>query len=184
MKKLHFKTLLLAFAIGTFALSSCSDEDEVIVNPITLGTEVTVNNTLQMAAAPSMGGTGGTELSIETIFGLPENALAATATVSVEPEFASYLMGLYTIDITENSIQFNLVAPANDPNYSSFFRTLEAGTYDRYYFNFNTAQNITGYTSSNNSVKLNVISATKIAIEIGEGFEFKPGSSFTITLKN
>ncbi len=184
MKTLNLKTLLLAFAFGTFVLSSCSDDDEVKINPITLGTEVTVTNTLQTAADPSLGGTGGTELPIETIFGLAENALAGTATVSDSIEFSAFLMGLYDINISENSIQYTLVAAADDPIYSGFFRTLEAGTYDRYYFNFDAAQNITGFTSSNSSVTLNVISATKIAVEIGEGFDFNPGATFTITLKN
>lgn len=183
MERLNFKTLLLAVSFSAFLFSSCSDDNE-IQNPVSLGAEVTVTNTLQKSGDASVGGTGDAEVAIETFFGLPINALAATASVSESKEFPSFLMGLYDIDINENSVKFTLVAPINDPVYSPYFRTIEAGTIDRYYFNFKTAQNITGFSSSNAAVNLKIISATEFVVEIGQGYDFKTGTTFTITLKN
>lgn len=177
------KSLNLLIALGIFLIgalfTSCSDDDET---PITLGTNVTVTNTLETAADPSVGGTGGVETPIETIFGLEANALAATATLSTAKEFPAYLAGLYDIDLDEDEITFTLVAAADDPTYSSFFRTLEAGTYDRYYFKFDEDQNISSGSSNSNFVSLNVVSDNEVYVEIGEGFNFQPNETFTITL--
>jgi len=179
MKNLYLLIALTMFLTGAF-FTSCSDDDED--TPITLGTNVTVTNTLQTAADPSEGGTGGTETPIETIFGMSANALAATATLSDSKEFSAYLLGLYDIDLDENEIIFTLVATADDPTYGSFFRTLEAGTYDRYYFKFDEDQNINGGSSSSSAVSLNIVSANEVYVEIGEGFNFNPNETFTISL--
>ena len=180
MKSLNLLIVLSIFLVGAL-FTSCNDDDDE-TTPITLGSSVTVTNTLQTAAAPSDGGTGGVETPIETIFGQSANALAATETISTAKEFPAYLNGLYDIDLDEDEITFTLVATANDPTYSMFFRTLEAGTFDRYYFKFDEDQNINSGSSSSSSVRLNVVSNNEVYVEIGEGFNFNPNETFTITL--
>lgn len=177
--KLNF--LLLGLILSIFTFTSCGDDDEVIAETpfITLGSSVTITNTLQADAI-----TGGTETTIENLFGQPAGALAAMATISDAVEFPAYLLGLYDIDINESSIRFELVAPADDPTYMNFFRTLEAGTTDRYYLTFNQAQNVSGFTSDNSSVNLRIDAENILVVEIGEGFNFMPGETFTITLNN
>lgn len=160
-------------------LVSCGNDNE---GPSLSSAQVSVRNTLQTAADPSLGGTGGTETPIEAIFGLPEGALALSTIVGDDIEFQGYLDGLYDIDLSDNSISYNLVAPANHPVYSNFFRTIEANTFDRYYFTFSQAHQINSGTSDDPSVSLSILSATEILIEIGEGFSFNPGSSFTINI--
>jgi hypothetical protein len=160
-------------------LSSCNKDED---NPSLLTSEVTVRNTLQTAADPSMGGTGGVETPIETVFGLPEGALVVTTTVGNGAEYQGYLDGLYDIELSDEEISYNLVAPADHPVYSNFFRTIEANTFDRYYFTFDRNHNISSGSSNNSSVSLTIISDTEIMVQIGEGFNFNPGSSFTINL--
>lgn len=177
MKKnvLAYTCLLLTCLFVT----SCDKDD---VAPSLLNAEVTVRNTLQTAADPSVGGTRGVETPIETVFGLPQGALILTTSVSNGKEFHGYLDGLYDIDLSDEEITYNLVAPAIHPVYSNFFRTIEANTFDRYYFSFDRNHNISSGASSNSSVLLNIISDTEIMVQIGEGFDFNPGSSFAITL--
>ena len=160
-------------------LFSCSDDD---TTPIDNGESVTIRNTLQTAADTSVGGTGGTEVPIETILGVTAGSLQLTATVSNAIEFDNYLNNLYDVDISENAITFTLVADANDPFYSSFFRTIEAGTFDRYYLTFADGHNISSFTTSNNSASLVINSSTEVIVVIGEGWNFNPGSTFTLTL--
>ena len=173
MKQLMTKFLVLF--IGAFILlPSCKDDE----TPITSGSSVTITNTLQADAI-----TGGGEQTIEELFMMDAGALAATATVSDAVEFSDYLLGLYDVDIDETSISFTLVAAADNPDYSSFFRTLEAGTTDRYYLTFTEDQNVTSATSNTSAVNLRIDSDRVLVVEIGEGFNFNPGSSFTITLE-
>lgn len=179
MNKYFFFSFL---AVSLLAFISCNKDDEV--DAISLNTEVTISNTLQTAADPSMGGTGGVETPIETVFGLPSGALEITTTVTNRIEFTAYLDGLYDIDLSENRINYELVAPADHPVYANFFRTIEANTFDRYYFEFAEAHNIQSGESSNSSVTLRVLSSTRIQVEISEGFDFNPGTSFSIDLKN
>lgn len=157
-------------------LSACSD-------PIKSGSNVTVRNTIQLAADPSQGGTGGVETTIEDLFGAPAGTYIISAEVGDGIEFDNYLENLYDIDLSEEAITFTLVAEANDPTYSNFFRIIEAGTFDRYYFTFDDAHKIASGSSSNSSVGLNVISDTEVVVEIGEGWDFNPGSTFTISLE-
>lgn len=175
------KNLLPLFCLfsALLFLNSCDKDKD---NPVLLNSEVTVSNTLQTAADPSMGGTGGVETPIETVFGLPAGALTITTTVNDEIEFKGYLDGLYDIDLSDNLISYNLVAPADHPVYSNFFRTIEANTFDRYYFKFDRNHNISSSTSDNASVSLSIISDSEIMVQIGEGFNFNPGSSFSINL--
>lgn len=170
--RLNFMILGLLFSLLTF--SSCGDDTTV---PITLGSSVTVTNTFQSTSF-----TMGAEQAIEDLFQMPAGSLASTANVSAAIEFPAYLLNLYDIDIDENSIRFEVVAQSDDPTYMDLFRILEADTYDRYYLTFEEAQEVSGFTSSNSSVNLRIDSDKVLVIEIGEGYDFKPGQNFTITL--
>ncbi len=176
MKCHKLKSLAIIFLAIT--VWSCSNDDDNTTTPITLDSAVTVTNTFQSTAF-----TQGAELAIEDLFQQPEGALAATANVSTAVEFPAYLLNLYDIDIDENSISFEVVAQADDPTYGDLFRILEADTFDRYYFTFENAQDVSGFTSSNSSVNLRIDSDKVLVVEIGEGYDFKPGQNFKITLK-
>jgi len=92
------------------------------------------------------------------------------------------LFNLYDIEIDENSITFEVVAQEGDPNYGDLFRVYQEGTFDRYYLTFDTPQNVSGFTSSDPSVNLRIDSDKVLVVENGEGYDFKPGQKFTITL--
>ena len=169
-------SILLLSAIALF-LTSCSKD---LIEP---GVEVTVTNTLQIAADPSSGGTGGVETPVETILGVPTGTFVQSATVGDGIEFDDYLSGLYDIDLSSETITFTLVAAANDPIYSGFFRTIEAGTFDRYYFKFAEDHRIASASSNNPSTSLEVLSDNEVVVVITEGFDFNPGSNFTLTLE-
>lgn len=174
MKK---KSLILsALLLSVLVLGSCSK--------IKKDTAITVRNTIQIAADPASGGTGGAETAIEGLFGQPANSLEATATLSKDGiEFSDYLLGLYDIDFGKKTIDFRLAAEAGDATYGGFFRTIEAGTFDRYYFTFDKDHKIKSGESSDASVAFRVISDTEVVVEIGEGYNFNPGTQFTIDLK-
>ena len=173
--KLNFLFLGLLFSLVTF--TSCDKDDDDVTVPITLGSSVTVTNTFQSTAF-----TGGDEQAIEDLFQVPAGSLAATANVGAAIEFPAYLLNLYDIDMDKNSIRFEVVAQDGDPTYGDLFRILEAGTVDRYYLTFDVAQNVTEASSSNSSVNLRIDSNKVLVVEIGEGYDFKPGQNFTITL--
>ena len=176
MKFSKFSLLFWVGLLSFFAFISCEEDDTPKV-PIALGSSVTVTNTFESIAF-----TNGTEEAIEDLFQLPAGSLAATANVGDAVEFSAYLLGLYDIDITANNISFEVVAQAGDSTYGSLFRTLEAGTTDRYYLSFDKAQNVSGFSSDNASVGLRIDSDNVLVVEIGEGFDFNPGSTFEITL--
>ena len=173
--KLNFLFLGLILSLAT--LTSCGGDDDVVIIPITLGSSVTVTNTFQSTAF-----TMGAESTIEDLFQMPAGSLASTANVGAAVEFSDYLLNLYDINIDGNSISFEVVAQADDPNYGTLFRELEPDTYDRYYLTFDAAQNVNGFTSSNSAVDLRIDSNKILVVEIGEGYDFKPGQSFKITL--
>lgn len=168
--------ILLSASLFLF-FSSCK-KDSIIP-----GSNVTVTNTLEIAADTSQGGTGGVETPVEALFGVPTGTFIISAEVGDGIEFKDYLGGLYDIDLSENAITFTLVAPANDPTYGGFFRTIEAGTFDRYYLKFDADQKIKTATSDNSSVTLNILADDEVVVEISEGFNFNPGTTFTITLE-
>lgn len=175
---MHFSKLnllLLALLVSVVTFTSCDDDD--VRMPITIGSTVTVTNTFESTAF-----TNGEEQTIEELFQVPAGSLAATANVGQAVEFPAYLLGLYDIDIDENSITFNLVAQTGDPTYGDLFRTLESGTTDRYYLTFAEDQSVNGFSSNDTSVSLRLDSDKVLVVEIGEGFDFNPGASFTITL--
>lgn len=167
--------ILLTTSLFLF-LSSCQKE------PILAGSQVTVTNSIQTAADPSAGGTGGAEMSIEDILGLPAGTFTWTHAVGEGVEFPGYLLDLYDIDLSEEAITFTLVADSNDLIHGPSFRIFEAGTFDRYYFNFEDKQRIKSFSSNNSSVTLETISDSEYVVVIGEGFDFNSGTSFTIAL--
>lgn len=171
---LNFSLLGLLFALMTF--TSC-DKDDDKRDAIKSGSSVTVTNTFTSDAF-----TGGDELAIEALFQVEAGSLAATATVGSGVEFSAYLLGLYDIDIQENSITFTVVAQDGDPTYGDLFRVLEANTTDRYYLTFTEDQNVSSSTSNNASVNLRRDSDRVLVVEVGEGFDFKPNASFKIDL--
>lgn len=175
MNFLKSNILFFTILFSSITLTSCGDDDES--TPIISGASLTATNTFTGTSQ-----TNGVETTIEDFFGQPAGSLSATATVSEAVEFPGFILGLYDIDVDETSISFELVAPADDPTYMNFFRTIEAGTTDRYYLTFDEAQDVSGFTSSNSSVTLRIDSDKVLVVEIGEGFNFNPGSSFTITL--
>lgn len=173
--KLHFLLGGLLFSLVTF--TSCGDDDMKTESAIAIGSNVTATNTFQSTSF-----TMDAETTIEALFMAPAGSLAASATVGSAVEFPAYLLNLYDIDIDENSIKFTVEAQADDPNYGTLFRVLESDTYDRYYLTFDESQNVSGATSSNSSVNLRIDSDKVLVVEIGEGYDFKPGQNFTITL--
>lgn len=177
MKHSKANLLFLGLLCTLLLFSSCSDDDADITTPITLGSNVTVTNTFQSTAF-----TMDAELAVEDLFMQPAGSLAASATVGEGVEFSAYLLSLYDINISENSIRFEVVAQEGDPTYGDLFRVLEPNTFDRYYFTFDSAQDVNGFTSSNASVGLRIDSDNVIVVEIGSGYDFKPGQNFTITL--
>ncbi len=177
---MNFMKLMLFLALA--GLVSCDDDDDS-KSPIQNGASVEIRNTLQTAADPSQGGTGGAELPVETILGQPTGTFELSSTVSDAIEFDDYLEGLYDVNLSENSIRFDLVAASDHPIYSNFFRTIEAGTLDRYYLTFPNGHNIQSASSNHSSVSLNITSTTEVVVVIGEGWNFNPGSSFTLTLE-
>ena len=176
MQFTKFSLVLSGLLFSVIAFTACGDDDDMSV-PVALGSSVTVTNTFQSTAF-----TNGDELAIEALFQVPEGSLAATANVGTAVEFPAYLLGLYDIDIDEKSISFELVAQAGDPTYGDLFRTLEAGTVDRYYLTFGEDQKVNDFSSNDPNVNLRIDSDRVLVVEIGEGFDFNPGASFTITL--
>lgn len=175
MKFPTINVLFLGLILSLVTITSCDkDENET---PITFGSNVTVTNTFQATAF-----TMDAELAIEDLFQVPAGSLAATANLSSAVEFSGYLLNLYDIDIDENSIRFEVVAQSDDPTYGDLFRVLEANTFDRYYFTFDNAQKVNGFASSNSSVNLRIDTDNILVVEIGEGYDFRTGQSFTITL--
>ncbi|WP_405205379.1 hypothetical protein [Aquimarina sp. LLG6339-5] len=177
MKTLKPITYFLILSLVFTSLISCDSDDDNTPSPITAGISVTVANTFQSTTI-----TNGVETAIEDLFMQPAGSLEATATIENAIEFPAYLLGLYDIDIDQNTISFELVAQTGDATYGDLFRTLETGTFDRYYFTFDEPQNVSGFTSDNDSVSLRIDSNSVLVVEIGAGFNFNPGASFTITL--
>ncbi|KXX70791.1 hypothetical protein [Flammeovirga sp. SJP92] len=172
--KLNFLFLGAIFSLAT--LTSCDDDDDVTVLPITLGSKVNVNNTFQ---SPAFGYDD--EMDFAVISGMNAGDFAADATLSSSVEFPAYI-GLYDINISETTITFDVIAPEDDPTFSGFWRIIEAGTFDRYYLTFENAQNVKGFTSSNPNVRLRIDSEKVLVVEISQGYDFNPDQKFTITL--
>lgn len=186
MKHLKLNSLFIAVVLTAVTLISCDRDDDdkrrnrhnSEIQPIALGTSVTVTNTFESTAF-----TQGAEVAVEDLFMVPAGSLAATANVGSAVEFPSYLLNLYDIDIDDNSISFEVVAALGDPTYGDLFRVLEVDTFDRYYLTFDEAHDVSEFSSSNPSVNLRIDSDNVLVVEIGEGYDFNPSQSFIITLE-
>ena len=177
MKTLKLNVILLGLLTAVTLFSSCRKGKDDNYSLIVPGSSVTVANTFQ-----STNFTNDVELAIEDVFQAPAGSLQATANVGNAVEFSDYLLGLYDIDISENSIKFTVVAQAGDSTYGNLYRVLEPKTFDRYYLTFDKAHLANGFTSNNAAVNLRIDSDKILVVEIGEGYDFKPGQNFTITL--
>lgn len=172
-KQMNFLKSFFSFSVLILSIYSCGNNR----SPIQKDAVVTVTNTFQSTAF-----TMDEEVAIEDLFMAPAGSLAATATISEDVEFPAYLLNLYDIDIDRNSIEFTVVAQENDPTYGELFRVLEANTFDRYYFTFDEAQNVREGNSNNSSVNFKTIEDNVFVVEITEGYDFKPGQNFKISL--
>ena len=183
MKKIKLTSCFLLLTLVSISLVSCSDDgDNNNAKPIIEnGTSVSITNTFQGGVGPAF--TDGAEVPIEAFFpDADPAALSGTAIVEDGVEFPSYLLGLYDVDINKNSIDFKMTAEEGDATYANFFRTIEAGSFDRYYLNFDKAHNVKSFSSSDASLNLRIDSDNVLVVQIGEGFVFQPGASFSITL--
>lgn len=177
-----FRIILVALLSITI-LISCGEDDQALKE----GVEITLRNTLQDP--------GEAEGTYPGLFGLADDAFDEFATLSFSlTEFDGALgqtgtpfgdiNGLYKIDFTESSIEFTLLPDGTDPFWPMQFGIFPAGKFDRYYFTFSEAHNISGSSSSDNNVRLRVDSDSVIVVELSEGYDFNPGKSFTITLEH
>lgn len=193
-----------AFSITLEAANSASPA-------IAEGAEITMRNTYNDSHVPeisfasyidyAMGttlGEDGLDVTAKVIYegvALGEDGLDVTADISfTTAEFPEALKadltgnggmlinGLYSIDFTENTIEYTLLPLENDPFWITNYRVLEAGVYDRYYLTFENPHGVASFTASDSAVNLRIDSDNVLVVEIGEGFDFKPGASFTITL--
>lgn len=138
-------------------------------DPIKDGASVTVQNTLESLIVPSF--------ETETNFGAP-----ATADVGDDVEFAAFV-GIYDIDVSDSQIEFSMSdAAVADSTISGLFRTIEDGTFDRYYFTFDEEQKFESATSSSEFVDVSVTGDTEVKVEVGSGFVFGENAAFTLTL--
>lgn len=162
-------------ALGSLLMGACGQPNEVIPT----GVELRVRNSFQSAAPPAMGGTGGAEVPIEALLSLPDGAGTISATVAHgSVEIPSYL-GFYAIDAESRSLRFSSVT-SSEP-FPGFFRTIEAGTFDRYYVTFQPSLAIQSAESSDPAVRAEVRS-DGLLVTVGEGYNTR-GAGFTITLR-
>ena len=173
--------LVLLAATAMLALTACASD-----GVLTSGTEITLRNTLQDPGEP--------ETSFPGLFGLPDDAFDEFATLSAdEPEFTAALAqldtpfgdisGLYEIDLSENSIDVTLLPTADDPFWVNVFGVFPEGKFDRYYLTFSEAHGITSGTSSDDTVSLRIDSPTVAVLELSEGYDMNPGTTFSIELE-
>ncbi len=153
--------------------------------PLAEGADITLRNTLQDP--------GEAEATYASLFGQPDDAFDEFATLSnVDSEFptalgqegtpAGDINGLYNIDLTENSISFDVVAAADDPFWTNVFGLFPDGKVDRYYLTFSEPHNIQGFTSDNPNLNLRIDSDTVVVVELTGGYDLQPGVSFSVEL--
>ncbi len=136
---------------------------------VTFGSDISIRSTYQSSAPSSGGGTGSIELSAEDWLGVTPNSLEFNGLVSPGIEFEQY-RGLYNIDVSDEGISFVSVVDINNPPYAEYIRTVEPGTFDRYYFNFVKPHGIqTAYVNDDN-VNVHIVSDVEILVEVGPGF--------------
>lgn len=165
------------------ALTACGSDEG---GPLSEGTSITLRNTLQDPGEP--------ETSFPGLFGAPDDAFDEFATLSEsDAEFPAALAqadtpmgdisGLYEIDLAEDSIDFTLLPTADDPFWVNVFEVFPDGKFDRYYLTFSEPHGIEAATSNDGSVSLRIDSETVAVVEISEGYDMNPGTTFTIELE-
>jgi len=177
---------LFAAAFTAVALSACNSSDNdgnVTKNILLEGMNITLRNTLEE---------GGSEGSFPSLFGQVDDAFDESGTLSFsESEFptalaqadvAGGISGLYDIDLNADSINFTMLPAADDPFWVNVWGEFPAEKFDRYYLTFSEPHNITSATSSNSSVRLRIDSDTVAVVEISEGYDMNPPTSFSISL--
>lgn len=180
---MNLNKLLFLALMALLTFSSCGDDEEAL----TEGTSITLRNTLQNPGEP--------EGTYSGLFGLADDAFDEFATLSnSSTEFATALAqagtpfgdinGLYSVDLSETSIDFTLLPDDSDPFWIMQFGEFPAGKFDRYYFTFSEPHNINGSSSNDSNVNLRIDSETVIVVELSEGYDFNPGKSFSISLSN
>lgn len=179
MKHTGIRTLIVA--VGVIVAACGSD-----TGPLNGAGDITLRNTLEEG--------GGPETAFPALFGLPEDAFDESGRFSTEQsEFPTALAqpetplgeisGLYDIDLSEDQIAFTLLPTADDPFWVNVFEVFPAGKFDRYYFTFDAEHGVTGFESSDETVRLRIDSPTVLVVEISEGYDMNPGTAFTITLE-
>lgn len=179
--------LILAF-FSILTLSSCSDDDDASAPKMDDELTITLRNTLEE---------DNPETAFPILFGEAEDAFDEIASFSdTETEFPTALAqegvtfmgntvdlsGLYSIDISNESIAFTLLPAADDPFWANVFGTFPEGKFDRYYLTYSEPHGITKAISNNASVRLDVRSETLVVVEISEGYVMQPGAAFNLTL--
>ena len=136
-----------------------------------LGTKLTVSNNFQSERQ-----TGG----IEIPFGNP--ATASVVHGDRDPEFVQFI-GLYDIDIDAKSIRFTY-------NLSEAFpfnpaRVIEPGTFDRYYFEFDSDILTHAWADRKQNLVPNVavLSPSSLVVEVGPGMQIGNGFDALIRLR-
>jgi len=185
---MKIKKILFTTALSVAVLSACSsgdnNDDNVVEDLLSEGTNITLRNTLEE---------GGIEVSYPSLFGQMDDAFDEMGTLSyseaefptalAQPDVAGGISGLYEIDLNANSIDFTLLPAADDPFWVNVFEVFPAGKFDRYYLTFSEPHNITSGTSSNSSVSLRIDSNTVVVVQIAEGYDMNPPMSFNISLE-
>ncbi|MGH1487804.1 MAG: nuclear transport factor 2 family protein [Acidimicrobiales bacterium] len=152
---------------------------------ISEGTDVVLRNTLQDA--------GEEEATYASLFGQPDDAFDEFGTVSNSTsEFPTALAqtgtpvgdinGLYNIDLTEDSINFEVIAAEDDPFWMNVFGLFPSGKFDRYYLTFSEPHNITSFSSDNPNLNLRIDSEMVVVVELTGGYDLQPGVAFTVDL--
>ncbi len=147
---------------------------------VTFGSEVVLSSTYQSSTSSSDGGTGSIELPIEDWLGVAPNSFVLNGLVVPGIEFEQY-RGLYNIDVSEEDISFVSVVDLDNPPYPGYIRTLEPGTFDRYYFDFVIPHGIISASADDEDVNVFVLSDSEILVEVGPGY-YTGNSGFTIDL--
>ncbi len=155
--------------------------------PLTVMTDVGMRNTLQDAGEP--------EVAYPALFGLADDAFDQFAWISNEDsEFPNALgvkdtpvgdiNGLYDIDLTEDSINFEVIAAPDDPFWKDVFGLFPEGKFDRYYFTFEVPHNVTGFTSDNPNLNVRIDSENVLVVELSGGYDLQSGVSFSVNLES
>lgn len=181
---MNFNKILFFTLLSILIFSSCKDEE--VIQPLSEGLDITLRNTLEE---------DGNEQTYASLFGAADDAFDEFAVLSnSSSEFATALSqtpasgapfdisGLYNIDLTEDSIKFTVLPDESDPFWVNVFGVFPAGKIDRYYFTFSESHNISGFNSSNNALNVRIDSDKVIVVELSEGYDLKPGVSFSVSL--